>query len=78
MQKEDVIGKIGAKNWKEFERFMIGQTVGTYPDGTADYYECDVENFLHKKVTGRRLFFDWNTRQEHIFIRFHVGNNIVT
>ena len=58
MRKEDVIKKIGAKNWKAFEKFMAGQTVGAYPDGSADIYECDVENFLHKKKTGKALFFD--------------------
>lgn len=58
MRKEEVLGKIGAKNWKAFEKFMVGQTVGAYPDGSADIYECDVENFLHKKATGRHLFFD--------------------
>ena len=58
MRKEDVIKKIGAKNWKVFEKFMIGQTVGLYSDGSPDIYECDVEYFLHKKATGRLLFFD--------------------
>ncbi|MFA5930316.1 MAG: hypothetical protein WC861_05525 [Candidatus Micrarchaeia archaeon] len=58
MKKEDVIKKIGPKNWKAFEKFMVGQTVGVYPDGSTDIYECDVENFLHKKKTGKMLFFD--------------------
>jgi len=58
MKKEDVIIKVGAKNWKAFEKFMKGQTVGFYPDGSSDYYFCDVENFLHKKETGRIMFFD--------------------
>jgi len=58
MKKEEVIKKIGIKNWKAFEKFMVGQTVSVYPDGSADIYECDVENFLHKKKTGKVLFFD--------------------
>ena len=58
MRKEEAIKKIGKKNWKAFEKFMTGQTVGVYPDGSQNIYECDVENFLHKKKTGKALFFD--------------------
>ena len=58
MRKEEVIKRIGAKNWNAFEKFMTGQTIGIYPDGSSDYYSCDVENFLHKKKTGKVLFFD--------------------
>jgi len=58
MRKEEAIRKIGKRNWKAFEKFMAGQTVGVYPDGSTDIYECDVENFLHVKKTGKRLFFD--------------------
>lgn len=55
MNKEEVIEKIGAKRWKEFCEFMIGQTVGSYANGSLDYYEIDVENFLRKKS---KRFFD--------------------
>ena len=58
MNKQEVINKIGKKNWKEFLKFMTGQTVGFYPDGTTNYYTCDVENFMHKKATGKTIFFD--------------------
>ncbi|MCX6772891.1 MAG: hypothetical protein NTV88_03935 [Candidatus Micrarchaeota archaeon] len=58
MRKAEAIKRIGAKNWNAFEKFMAGQTVGIYPDGSPDYYSCDVENFLHKKATGKELFFD--------------------
>ena len=37
---------IGKNRWKEFDDFMIGQTMGLNEDGSYDYYEQDVENFL--------------------------------
>jgi len=55
MKKEEVIKKIGKKRWKAFCKFMIGQTVAGYPDGSIDYYACDVENFLSKP---EERFFD--------------------
>lgn len=55
MRKEEVIKRISKKNWKKFCEFMEGQTVGTYPDGETDFYECDVENFMSKP---NRRFFD--------------------
>ena len=58
MNKEEVIEKIGEENWEAFGKFMFGQTFSMNPDGTVDYYSCDVENFLHKLKTGRLLFFD--------------------
>ena len=48
MNKKQVIEKIGKPRWKEFEGFMFGQTVKLNKDGTLDYYEWDVENFLQK------------------------------
>ena len=47
-----------AKEQKAFIEFMFGQTVDAGPDGKVNYYECDVENFLHKLKTGKLLFFD--------------------
>ena len=57
MKKEDVIKKIGKKNWKSFCKFMDGQTLGMYPNGEWDFYECDVENFINK-MKGKPTFFD--------------------
>jgi hypothetical protein len=34
---------------------MGGQTVGINPDGSTEYYNCDVENFLKSK---NKRFFD--------------------
>jgi len=34
------------KTWKDFNKFMNGQTIGIGKDGKIDYYECDVYNFL--------------------------------
>ena len=55
LRKSEVIKLIGKKRWKEFEEFMTGQTVGLNEDGSYDYYECDVENFLRP---ANRRFFD--------------------
>ena len=55
MKKEDVKSKIGYKRWDDFCDFMVGQTVGIYPDGTTNYFECDVDNFLRKRS---KRFFD--------------------
>ena len=57
MNKEEVIEKIGEENWEKFGKFMFGQTFRMVA-GKADYFECDVENFLHKLKTGKLLFFD--------------------
>lgn len=46
MQKKEVISKIGKDNWTKFMKFMYGQTIGINKNGTYNYYECDVENFL--------------------------------
>ncbi len=56
MNKQQVIEKIGKKNWKKFQTFMVGQTA-RMKDGEFDYYGCDVENFINK-INGRPTFFD--------------------
>ena len=47
MNKEQVITKIGKERWKDFLKFMEGQTIG-FDKGIADYYECDVNSFINK------------------------------
>jgi hypothetical protein len=47
MNKKEVIKLIGKENWKEFNKFMQGQTVGIYSDGSTDYYKWDVERFKY-------------------------------
>lgn len=37
------------KSWKEFGKFMRGQTVGLNDDGLTDYYDCDVNHFLGQR-----------------------------
>lgn len=49
MNKSEVLKKIGKSKWKEFERFMVGQTAGINSNGSTNYYVCDVENFLKTK-----------------------------
>ncbi len=56
MNKQQVIEKIGKKNWKKFQTFMFGQTC-CMKDGKLEYYECDVGNFINK-INGRPTFFD--------------------
>lgn len=46
MRLKEVIEKVGKDRIEEFLDFMRGQTVGVYDDGEANYYKCDVENFL--------------------------------
>jgi len=48
MNKEEVIKMIGKENWKQFTKFMAGQTVG-FDKGIIDYYECDVLQFVNQK-----------------------------
>ncbi len=45
MNKEEVLAKIGKERWKDFQKFMAGQTVG-FDKGIIDYYECDVDKFV--------------------------------
>ena len=52
MREKEVKKLIGKENWKGFCKWMGGQTVGIYPDGEADYYDCDVEAYLRKLKTG--------------------------
>jgi len=48
MNKEEVLKVLKNNNrtWKEFNKFMTGQTVGLGKNGKIDYYEWDVKNFL--------------------------------
>lgn len=45
---------IGEDKWPEFEKWMYGQTVGIYPDGSTNYYEYDVRRFAE----GHRIIYD--------------------
>jgi hypothetical protein len=46
MKEPDVIQLIGRNRWKDFQLWMRGQTVGVYPDGSTNYYENDVQDFI--------------------------------
>lgn len=48
MNKKEVIKEIGGENWKMFETWMRGQTVGVSKDGKEDYYTHDVEKFMRR------------------------------
>ncbi|MFH0715060.1 MAG: hypothetical protein V1847_04670 [Candidatus Diapherotrites archaeon] len=55
LNKQQVIEKIGKKKWKAFLKFMKGQTIQRNADGSENFYEWDVENFLKKP---KDRFFD--------------------
>ena len=55
LNKQQVIKKIGKDKWNAFCKFMNGQTCSINEDGSMDYYECDVENFLRQP---KNRFFD--------------------
>ena len=42
--------RVGTALFPVFMKWMRGQTVGTYPDGTPDYYDIDVEGFTTQVV----------------------------
>ena len=44
-QAKQKIKKAGG-NWKEFIKWMFGQTVGVNDDGSINYYDCDVNIFI--------------------------------
>ena len=46
MKKQEVLKAIGKNKWKEFIKYMDGQTLGINPDGSTDYYDHDVKKFL--------------------------------
>lgn len=33
-------------SWETFCKWMYGQTMGVYPDGSANIYEYDVDRFI--------------------------------
>jgi hypothetical protein len=49
MRRDQVIRLIGKARLEEFDKWMAGQTVGMYADGTCDYYDEDVERFIEGK-----------------------------
>lgn len=58
MNKKEVIELIGKENWKDFLKFMKGQTVGVNPDGSTNYYAFDVDRFYFYKIEQQRNFVD--------------------
>jgi len=52
MTIEEAKKKIGKKYWKEFQKWMVGQTVSVYEDGSTNIYEYDVDRFLRYKKRG--------------------------
>jgi len=53
MRIEEVKKRLGSKeNWERFDKWMTGQTISAYPDGSTNIYECDVEAFEKMLKTG--------------------------
>ena len=46
MNKKEILKKIGKENWKKFEDYFVGKTVLINEDGTTDFFDWDVENFI--------------------------------
>ena len=44
--------------WKDFLQWMRGQTIGIFPDGTVEYYDCDVEKFISQKCNPKGYVAD--------------------
>ena len=45
----DKLLKKHKRTWTQFNKFMVGQTIGSYSDGTPNYYEDDVNRFINNK-----------------------------
>ncbi len=53
MKIDEVRKRLGSEeSWKKFDEWMHGQTIGTYPDGSINIHECDVEAFERMLRTG--------------------------
>ena len=52
MTEQEVKKRIGKQNWQKFLNWMTGQTCGLYPDGSIDFYVCDVDAFIEKMQSG--------------------------
>lgn len=48
MKKDNCLTEQDVKEclWREFNKFMKGQTVKVTKEGKTLYYKCDVDNFL--------------------------------
>ena len=62
MTESEVKKEIGEDNWDKFCDWMTGQTVGQYPNGETDFYDCDVEAFKEKLKSGydRQKSINWD------------------
>lgn len=49
MRLSRIIELFKPKAYKEFNKFMSGQTFSAYPDGEPDIYEDDVLRFIKNK-----------------------------
>jgi len=58
MRRADVEKYLYEKVIKKFDKWMRGQTVGRYEDGSIDYYEHDVERFISSHLEGEPTYFD--------------------
>lgn len=51
--------KKSGRTWKEFNEFMIGQTVGG-TSNNPDWYECDVYKFISMKKNQKLKVEEWD------------------
>lgn len=48
-------------SWDQFAKWMEGQTVGVYPDGSTDWYDYDVHRFIrHTLQRSKENSAEWD------------------
>ena len=55
MKERELKAMLGPQRWKEFLKFMRGQTVALDKDGNSDYYAHDIEKFLTHRDMWKKL-----------------------
>lgn len=60
MTIKEVEKAVGENNLRmeDFYKFMEGQTIGVMPDGTDNFYEIDVTNFILQGKGVKTQYFD--------------------
>jgi hypothetical protein len=57
MTEEEVKDLFAKEMWKEFSKWMVGQTC-TMWKGKFAYYDHDVKRFVEMKLRGKPTYFD--------------------
>jgi hypothetical protein len=56
MREQEVKQKLKERGlkWSDFNKWLKGQTVGVYLDGTINYYEWDVSRFIEGEMRWKK------------------------